>query len=166
MCTSKLVNNKEWLEEFRKIDKKENLIHLGKINFNNLFIFGDKRIYLNKVILKKINNNLNDFTLNEKYENIIFNSYNKNSKNGYHVRIYECLDNIDKLRIYISGKTNLCEMKIKIKCGEKISEHHLQSSISESYENISKGDNITIFITVGNKKSNNCCAIIDTISLF
>ena len=166
MCTSKLVNNKEWLEEFRKIDKKENLIHLGKINFNNLFIFGDKRIYLNKVILKKINNNLNDFTLNEKDENIIFNSYNKNSKNGYHVRIYECLDNIDKLRIYISGKTNLCEMKIKIKCGEKISEHHLQSSISESYENISKGDNITIFITVGNKKSNNCCAIIDTISLF
>ena len=66
--------------------------------------------------------------------------YNKNSKNGYHVRIYECLDNIDKLRIYISGKTNLCEMKIKIKYGEKISEHHLQSSISESYENISKGD--------------------------
>lgn len=165
LCTSKLVNNKDWIDEFKNIDKKTDLINLSTINFNNLFVYSDRRIHLNKIILKKKHDNLNNNIITEKDGSIIITSHNNNN-NAYHIRIYESLEKIDKLRIYIAGKTNNCDMKIKIKCGEKINEYNLHSSISVEYENISIGEKVSIFLTVTNKKSNNSCAIIDTLSLF
>ena len=158
-----MINDNTWINEFKNIDKNNDLLNISHINFNNLFAYSDKKIYLNKFILKDTHNNLNNNVMDEKKGNIIFSS--KNKDNIYHIRTYEFLENISSVRLYISGMSTKCNTYITVKLNNSKKKNKLYSYLDFKYENIKIGDTATILIEIKDKEYNSF-SIIDSLYFF
>jgi hypothetical protein len=165
LCSKKLINNKDWLDEFKEIKKDTELHNLSKMHFNNTFIYPGKIINLNNIVLKKVNENLNDNILENKDNNLIFIS--TNNTNMYLIYTYESVEHNDKIKLYLSGIVRRCNMNIKIKrtADNKIYEYDFNSHIDLEMIDIKQNEKITIFFSITNKK-NKSGVIIDTISFW